>query len=301
MFNNNHIVVLFDSSEDNQTALQKAERIALATGSKLTLFSSDYNSTLANRHLFEDDSGAEAQQAFVRRIQLGLEEKATELDSSLQADCVAVWDKHPAHALEQYLIQHPTDLVIKGTHHQNVMQRTFFSHTDWDLIRTCPVPLMLTKSESWNGNLKITAAVDPVHTNEKPATLDEQIINTAKLLSDKLSADLSLLHVYDPTPMLIYLDQPNADAGEISEHIEKQHKTALAELAKQAGFSDEQVHLETGSPATVIPDYLYQNNSQLVVMGVLSRHGLDRLVIGHTAERVLDRITADILLIKSKD
>jgi universal stress protein E len=53
-----------------------------------------------------------------------------------------------------------------------------------------------------------------------------------------------------------------------------------------------------GSPVQVIPDFLYENNTDLVIMGAVSRTGLERWLLGHTAEKVLDRITVDILIAK---
>ena len=301
MFTHKHLVVVVDSAEDNMTALQKAELLMAKVGARLTLFSSGYNSTLANNHPFDTDTTEKAKEAYIHRMKLSLEEKAEPLrEKGYEVDCVTMWDKHPSQAIIHYLEDNPTDLVVKSTHHQNVMQRTLFSHLDWDLIRYSPVPLLLTKGASWNHGqtLSITASVDPIHTNEKPAKMDQEILADSLRLAKELEAELSVLHVYDPTPLLIYLDQPTVDAGEISEQIRKQHQDALNELVAPYDIDPTHVYLETGSPGTMIPDFLYQNDSHLVVMGALARKGLDRILIGHTAERILDRINADIMVVK---
>jgi nucleotide-binding universal stress UspA family protein len=41
--------------------------------------------------------------------------------------------------------------------------------------------------------------------------------------------------------------------------------------------------------------------ADIVVMGSISRSGLERLVIGSTAERVLEPLPCDVLLVKSPD
>lgn len=301
MFTYKNIVVLIDPSEDNQTALMKAEKLAAATKSKITLFCSGYNSTLANSRSLSGDKSDLARDTFIQRIKSALNEKAAPLIANgLEVETVAVWDKHPSQAIISFLEKHLGDLVIKNTHHQNVMQRTLFSHTDWDLIRYSPIPLLLTKAIPWPKKIKLTAAVDPVNTHDKPNSLDSDLLSAAQFLSKKLDASLDVLHVYDPTPLLIYLDQPALDAGDITEQIRQQHSDALTKLVSEFKIEQANVHLETGSPGTIIPDHLYQNDSQIVIMGAASRQGLDRLLIGHTAERILDRITADILVIKSE-
>jgi len=301
MFSYKNIIVLIDSSEDNQTALLKAEKLAKANHAKITLFSSGYNSTLANNRSLTADQSEIAQDSFIQGIKSALEEKATPVRANgLTVETVAVWDKHPSQAIISFLEEHLGDLVIKNTHHQNVMQRTLFSHTDWDLIRYSPIPLLLTKATPWPKSIKITASVDPVNTHDKPSSLDFDLLGAASLLCDRLDANLDVLHVYDPTPLLIYLDQPALDAGDITEQIRKQHQDALDSLVARFNLPPSSIHLETGSPSTMIPDHLYQNDSHIVVMGAASRQGLDRLLIGHTAERILDRITADIMVIKSE-
>ena len=297
-----NIIVIIDPAEDNQTALLKAEKLAAAEHSKITLFCSGYNSTLAQNAALSGETVARTRDAFIRRLQITLKEKAAPLAAKgFSVETIAVWEKHPSVAIMQFLDQQGGDIVIKNTHHQNVMQRTFFSHTDWDLIRYSPIPLLLTKATAWPKKVKITVAVDPVNAEEKSKSLDTELITYAIGLADTLDATIDILHVYDPTPLLIYLDQPALDAGDITEQVRQQHLDALKKLVQPFNFPDNRVHLETGNPSTMIPDHLYQQDSNIVIMGATSRQGLDRLLIGHTAERILDRIAADILVIKSAD
>ena len=57
-------------------------------------------------------------------------------------------------------------------------------------------------------------------------------------------------------------------------------------------------HLVTGNPATVIPRLARDLGAQIVVMGALSRSGLMRVLIGNTAERVLESLPCDVLVVK---
>ena len=47
------------------------------------------------------------------------------------------------------------DLVVKDTHHHSLAQRTVLTNTDWNLIRGCPVPLLLTKTRPWAARPRI--------------------------------------------------------------------------------------------------------------------------------------------------
>jgi len=295
MFKHGQIIVLLDHTEESATAVEKATQLAQISKASLTLFSSGYDSALNSAYPDSD----RARDAYLSRLVEGLETLADiARNHNVEVSTEAVWDKHAGTALLNYLKDKPADLVVKATHHQNVLQRTFFSQTDWELIRHCPVPLLLTKSTAWHDQIMITAAVDPVQTNDKPDFLDDHIIEYGQKLQKELHGQLQLLHVYDPAPLMIYLDQPAINSANVSEEIRQQHKDALEELAKRTGIEPENAKLEVGSPVQVIPDFLYEHDVDIVIMGAVSRSGLERWLLGHTAEKVLDRITVDILIAK---
>lgn len=293
MFTQHHILVLLAAEEESAIAVEKAATIAKATNSKLTLLSCAYNGALNNNH----PNAEHARDAFLSKSLEGLEILAQVARSKgVKTSTEAIWEKHASNGLINYLAGNPADLVVKATHHQSVIQRTFFSQTDWELIRQCPAPLLLCKANAWRKPVSISAAVDPVGHFDHHNGSDEKIIACSRSMSDALDGRIELLHVYDPTPMMVYLDQPAINSTEIGDEIRDQHKAALTELAKTHHFKDEQVKLEMGAPVQIIPDYLHEHDIDIVIMGAATRTGLERWILGHTAEKVLDRISIDILI-----
>lgn len=299
MFEHKHLVVLIDPAEDSALAVCKASRLAKLREARLTLFACGFNASLASNHPLNPETAEKAKAAYMQRMMEGLETIADiARKESIDVKLEGVWDKHAGAALMNFLESNPADLVVKATHHQNVIQRTLFNQTDWELIRHCKVPLLLTKANAWSTPIRVTAAVDPVQANDKPDSLDEHIVRWGKEFASQLGGKLELLHVYDPTPLLIYLDQPTIDSADISEEIREQHEQALQQLARQHDIAQTDTVLETGSTLSVIPDYLHHSGVDMVIMGAVSRSGLERWLLGHTAEKILDRITVDILIVK---
>jgi nucleotide-binding universal stress UspA family protein len=72
----------------------------------------------------------------------------------------------------------------------------------------------------------------------------------------------------------------------------------LERLVRQVGVSERRRHLVGRHPTDAIEQVAAETRSALVVMGAISRSGLKRLLIGNTAERVLDHLTCDVLVIK---
>jgi nucleotide-binding universal stress UspA family protein len=59
-------------------------------------------------------------------------------------------------------------------------------------------------------------------------------------------------------------------------------------------------HLQMGDPKFVLPALARSLESQMVVMGAISRSGFDRLLLGSTVEQVLDALPCDVLVVKPK-
>jgi universal stress protein E len=53
-----------------------------------------------------------------------------------------------------------------------------------------------------------------------------------------------------------------------------------------------------GNPVEAIPRLARRQRAGLVVMGAISRSGLQRLVVGNVAEQVLDALPCDVLAVK---
>lgn len=296
----NPILVYFDPAEDNLAVFNKAGFLAKKLGTDLFLFTTGYNSSLANNHPVDAASGERSRDAFVGRLEQSLHQEADLLRAQgIDVAVKAVWDKNPWHALQELLLDNSFEFIIKGTHHQNVMQRTFFSSTDWDLMRCSPLPVLLVKSEPWPEQLHLTACVDPIEHGDAPKILDKAIVLQGKAWQEQLKARLEVLNVYDPTPFMVYMDPPVPDTTPITEALVQQHQEALNSLLESCALPATLGKLEAGTPTATIPDLLYEGNTHIVIMGAQTREGIGRWLIGHTAEKVLDRITCDILVIKT--
>jgi nucleotide-binding universal stress UspA family protein len=58
--------------------------------------------------------------------------------------------------------------------------------------------------------------------------------------------------------------------------------------------------LVAGAPALELPRIAKRLHADVVVMGAVSRRGVKRVFIGNTAERVLDALSCDVLVVKPR-
>lgn len=195
------------------------------------------------------------------------------------------------------------DLVVKDTHHHSLAKRTFLTNTDWQLIRACPVPLLLTKSAPWAAAPRILAAVDPGHVNDKPEILDHWIVEHAALFAQKLQGELHVAHVYVPVAIVggATIASPSMASAITPEDLEleeRNRRKLVTALVSEYNVPPERIHLELGGPAQVLPITAGRIAADVIAMGAIARSGLKRIFIGSTAEDVLERLPCDALIVK---
>jgi universal stress protein E len=86
--------------------------------------------------------------------------------------------------------------------------------------------------------------------------------------------------------------------SEVAAESEKQAGKRLQETLDRCEKSRIQRHVVAGKAAEAIPETARETGCAILVMGAVSRSGLKRVFIGNTAERVLDGLPCDVLVVK---
>lgn len=197
---------------------------------------------------------------------------------------------------------HPK-MIVKATEYHSAAERGILVDTDWQLMRICPYPLWFVKSETMPEEPVILAAVDPTHAHDKPAALDHDIIRTAQTVAETVSGEMHLLHVYERlvgigTAAGKVMKSSRLPIEKIDKRITAEHRKALDALAATHEIPDDRTHQLPGRTHEIMPTFARSKNAGLLVMGALSRWGAKRMLIGSTAERVIDHMHCDILIVR---
>ncbi len=194
------------------------------------------------------------------------------------------------------------DLIVIEAHEHSVFARVLLKQMDFELIRRSPVPLLIVKgSRAWRAP-RVLAALDPFHTHDKPRGLDATIVAAANTVATALAGTVHVTHSYWPLAELF----PNAvmepTVMAVTPAQDKQYEATVrgrfAEDAERYGIAKRYRHLRRGDPAVQLPILVRSLKASVVVMGAVSRTGLRRLFIGSTAERLLDRLPCDVLIVR---
>ncbi len=303
------ILAVLDPTTEVQPALAKAATLASRCGATLELFICDFDPSLSGQPFFDTDKLRHLREDFVSERLEYLEELAEELrDEDLAVETHVHWDNPTYRGIVRRVAESSPDLVVKDTHHHTVLRRTLLTNTDWNLIRTCPAPLLLAKSAEWPDTPKVLAALDPGHLGDKPAALDHDILEWAELIGTHMGGEVHALHAFFPAALLAATSTlpgmpmvSGATAAEIVESERRRVAGLLEGILASHLVAPQRVHLEQGVATELLPRVADSLGAALLVMGAVSRSRLQEVFLGSTAERVLDRIGCDVLVVKPGD
>lgn len=298
------ILCAIDPTTDEQHAMQRAAWLAKATGAELELLVCYYNEYLSGDRLFDSPSLEKARDEVIAGHEKHLEVLAAPLrNDGLVVSTKATWD-HPLYeGIVRRAQEISADIVVKDTHHHSAVTRALFTNTDWNLLRTCPMPLWLVKPRATKAAPLILASIDPLNEHDKPAALDDEILHLAKAIAEKTGGNVHAFHSYDPR---IAVATATANAyipvslpfDEIEEQMREQHAKRFDEVTEFHGIAEDAAHLKAGLTHEELPALAESLGADVVVMGAVSRNQWKRLFIGATAERTLEHLPCDLLIVK---
>jgi len=295
------LVGIRDPQARQLPAVGKAEQLAAAFGAQIELFHALSLPTYFGLDAFGSQYLPQIERDQEVRLKRRLEAIAQPLrDRGIPVTTHAGWDLPAGEAIVRRAARINADLIIAECHAGAHRGAWILRLPDWDLLRYSPVPVLLVKSKRPYRKPCLLAAVDPMHAFAKPAKLDTEILQTAELFRKQLRGKLHAAHAYVPTTADAKPSELlDPKATEILAARAKEHARArLNPLLKNVPVGRASRHLLGEHPINAIPRLARHIGCDIVVMGAVSRSGLKRVFIGNTAERMLDMLDCDVLVVK---
>ena len=304
MSDSDPIVVNIDHRDETGYALARAEQLALAYGAPLVLTSVVYDPYIAGDRFTDSDALQGLRNTVLERELEGLEALASGCrERGVTARAAAVWHKRTSDALSLQVMELNARMLVVPAHKAGFLQRMLFSNMDWEILSRVPCPILRVTKDSLAASPVIAAAVDPLHENDKPAELDTSLVEQARSLTGALGGDIHLLHAVEEVIASGVFVAPGTVAfpaydESVQQRHEETHRTELEKFATRSGIAHDHAHLVVGPAATVLVDEAHRLETDILIMGVMSRSRLQELVIGNTAERILQRVDCDLMIVK---
>jgi universal stress protein E len=281
-----------------QPALDKALVLARASGARLEVYHAAFDPE-AGRYGATDSAREVELLRGVRRAQL------QRLVEARAAPGVAVeirveW-AYPAHEAIARAAERLRADVVVGQSQRRGLVRRLLTYTDWQLIRHVRRPLLLVKSaRPWAGR-DVLAAIDPLHAHAKPAALDGAILRAGKALARRAGGALRVVHAFPAAvrylPGTLRVPVPTLAPPAEQRRRARAVRARVLRVTEAAGIPASRVHVESGDAVDVVPELARRRDAGVVVVGAISRSLLQRWLVGATAERLLDELAADVLVV----
>lgn len=291
------LVAVADPARTGQPAVDRAAQLAGALGARVILFHAAFDPALSGRPFFDSKRLARSRGWFVAKQTQRLERLAAPLTRrGLDVDAIVHWEE-PAHeSILRAVVREQADLVIAACHDPSRDRPPQLRWTDWELMRLCSRPLLLmTRASGVRRRGPVLAALDPTHAHDKPASLDIAIARYACALAAALETDCQALHCLQAASR-----QNGGTSAGRPRSSRQQMQSKLRRVLEASGSRSARVHLQTGSVAERVVALADDLDAQVLAMGIVSRRGLKRLLIGDSAEAVIRRVACDLLLVKPK-
>lgn len=268
----NRIMAVINPASKQQVALEKAVGIAQITGGEVTAL---IRKEHASDELLESIDNRLSQAAVTGLItRLDISEERTLFRSIARCQ-----DKHRI------------ELIIKQPNSAHAID-SIFVPDDWKILRNarCPV-LMVRDGDRWSGR-PILMAVDMTPSDNEHARLNERILKAGQKIQPYANSPLHLVTAY-PSEMQDAYDPALQSESAQFKRYEAQSRRMVAEL----GISLEGIHIEPGPAELIIPEKAKSIGAKLVILGTVARSGLQGVLLGNTAEQLLPRLDANLLVL----
>lgn len=214
------------------------------------------------------------------------------------------------------VLRNKHDLVIKVAKTESQRFQRLFGSDDMHLLRKCPCPVLLINPDATETSHRILACVD-VNDNYPQRELDTRHqlnVETLELATSLALFESSELHIVHAWRAIAegmmqsgFIKSPDIDVVNYVEEVRQQEQqkmdTLMSEITRKLGnetmeYLEPQVELVKGWPREEIPDFANKIKADLVVMGTVARTGIPGLIMGNTAETILNQISCSVLAIK---
>ena len=297
-----NILVYLDTHSDDKSVLDVATSLAKESGAKLKIVDIIPDFSWPTHLLI---GGFERTVELATGDKTGLLKEVVDGVRKLGVDASAkLLDGRLSIALIREAIRDQHDLVIKNAKGRRSRRSGFFGTTATRLIRKCPCPVLATgPSASWPCR-RVVAAVDATTDDDAHSRLNSCILKVAESVAAEPTSRLSVVSAWCIHGELTLKNHmSDDDLQKLRNNAKADAELRLDKLMStcEGRVPADQIHSVHGHTEEAIQQFLEQDQSDLLVMGTVGRSGLSGLLMGNTAERILERVQCSVLAVKPEE
>jgi universal stress protein E len=279
---------------DNAAAVRRIADLASGNSAQLTLLGVAPEPSRLQRVLHGPEFFAQVQQAERSAMSKRLGRWATK-HKDLEVETAIETGNQSLGIIDRVITNHH-DLVVVTTDEDHYDHATIKR-----LLRKCPCPVWVIRPSRARIQ-RVLAAVNP---DPDEIGLNREILQLASSMVERFGGELHLVsawELYGEETMRnsAFIHTSPAELAELLTQEEARHAEAVTDLIDAADLRDapSQIHLGKGRAEDVVCEIIAKSRINLLVMGTVARTGVPGVLIGNTAEKVLDSVHCSVVAIK---
>jgi len=170
------------------------------------------------------------------------------------------------------------------------------------VVRHCPTPVWVVKDAPHAPPPRVLAAIDPIGAG--PGAFDRRVLETASGTAEALGAELYVVHawqaLHDEFAWLPLDVRRMSESEEFIEETRARHAHAMESVVRSVlpRLPAANQWLVEGPPAPAVLDAASEIGADLLVIGTARSALYARVLIGKTAETILENVTVSVLAVK---
>jgi nucleotide-binding universal stress UspA family protein len=292
-----HILVPLDFSEFSEKALDFALAIAEKFQSQVTLFHAVV--------LFQDDVGEEQRlqeyEEWIKRREQNIHHQMNNSQQKaesrgLKVNSIIKRGVNAADVIVEYLQDHPCNLVIMGTHGRTGLKHLLLGSVAEKVVRLSPIPVMTIHRSLQK--LQVSKILIPIDFS----IYSKDAADDAIALASSIGSSLEFIHVIEHDIHPSFYAAGIESIFQIDTGLKKRVITNLREfLADQLNPNIQAEYVvREGKAHKEIVDYAKEAQTDLIVIATHGLTGLDYILLGSTAEKVVRSANCPVLTVKKK-
>lgn len=213
-------------------------------------------------------------------------------NSGIESELVITSDR-PWIDITKLVLMGDVDLVLVGKRNEAADDGRRLGSIAVKLLRKCPCPVWVVRPEHDLVHRLVLAATDLT-------PVGDLSLCAASEIARRHDCELHVVHAWQ-VPMSLQMESARMSEEEYSAELDLLKQRVVTHitgaLAQSSGPPTE-IHTARGAPAQMIREAVAHLDPDLLVMGTVSRTGIAGLLIGSTAERMLDQVDCSILTLK---
>jgi universal stress protein E len=284
------VLLVADSGMRRTAALRFGRDIARRSGARLHLCIIDHDPLIERTaDLVHPKVMHLARRQFEQERSEWLAQEAEAMSQDgIDVTCEMIWAPRRYDGLIAKCLDVSADLVIADSAQKE----------DRQLMRYCPAPLLLVPKESAGLPRRIVVGVDTSFEIDNIAAMNRHIVSMALRMAYACDAELHLAHAF-PFSRNSVLGRMHLHRD--YESLRNADEQAFNRFADAQNVPAERRHTLTGAPESRLPILARRIDADLMVLGFSYRTGLDRFVLGSTAEKLATAQPCKLLFVKSED